>query len=297
MVERLFPVWADAEHVFHKGAAAHPECPERVEAILAALPYEKVEVRLLREPLPDEVRAAVLGKGKTWTMTKDADTYKTAATPLLLERGWHLLDEAVDTLRSGETKRGFVLIRPPGHHAGPFGLPSGFCHQNNIWHCAERFYASGWTKIAILDWDVHHGDGTEAIVAHKGYLFPGVRFCSIHAFGAGVYPGTGAASRSDTVLNLPLPVGCGPRSFLKEFRTEALPYLLEKGTPDVILVSAGYDAHKDDPMGYMRLEDETYTTLSEDLKGVGCPVLFVLEGGYNTAALGRCVAATIAPWL
>ena len=86
-------------------------------------------------------------------------------------------------------------------------------------------------------------------------------------------------------------------SFLRTFRTEALPYLLEKGKPDVILVSAGYDAHKDDPMGYMRLEDDTYAAMSEDLKGIGCPVLFVLEGGYNTAALGRSVAATIRPWL
>ena len=274
----------------------HPESPERVEAILAALPAG-VDLRIWRSPLPAEVRSAVDKKGQAWSKTLDADTYKTAATPFLLERGRELLNAAVDAVLTGETNRGFALIRPPGHHAGPLNIPTGFCHQNNLWHCAERFYAAGKTQIAMLDWDVHHGDGTEAILAHKGAAYPGIRFCSIHAFGPGIYPGTGAASRSDTILNLPLPRGCGPVSFLRSFRTEALPYLLEKGKPDVILVSAGYDAHKDDPMGYMRLEDDTYAAMSEDLKGIGCPVLFVLEGGYNTAALGRSVAATIRPWL
>jgi acetoin utilization deacetylase AcuC-like enzyme len=293
-----FPVWVDLEHIHHFGDRMHPEHPGRVERILMELHHvfgNKIDLHANADPLPEDILAACTKK-TSWRPTTDGDTYETAATELLLERGRAMLDAAVDTLIEGSPRHnncGFVLIRPPGHHAGPDDIPTGFCHQNNVWHAALRFAEAGYENITIFDWDVHHGDGTEAIWRSSPPLSP-IRFCSMHAFGPGIYPGTGEAFESRGLLNVPVAKGTGGRSYYKLFREKVLPFL---ESADVILISAGYDAHADDPMGYLRLDEETYYAMSRDVKGLGCPVLFVLEGGYNPDALARSVVATMRPWL
>lgn len=288
-----YPVWVDFQHIHHFGDAMHPEHPARVERILEELGRvlgTKIDLHASTESLESTIVAACSKKG-AWSRTTDGDTYKTPATAVLVERGTAMLKEAVDHLVAGKSRSGFVLIRPPGHHAGPGKSPAGFCHKNNVWHAALRFWDAGYKNIGIFDWDVHHGDGTEAL--WRLSRSP-IRFCSMHAFGPDIYPGTGAAFESKGLLNVPLPKGTGPRTYYKMFQEKVLPFL---ETSDVVLISAGYDGHKDDPMGYLRLDEEVYFAMSRDLKGLGCPVLFVLEGGYNADALARCVVATIGPWL
>ncbi len=288
-----YPVWVDPAHIHHYGGAVHPEHPARVERIVAEvgrLLHPKIDFRVTTEPL-DPALVAACNKKKAWSLLGDGDTYQTAATEALLERGCVMLDEAVDELAAGSHCSAFVLIRPPGHHAGPDGLHAGFCHQNNVWHAALRFCAAGFTNVTIFDWDVHHGDGTEAL--WRASTDP-IRFCSMHAFGPGIYPGTGHAYESEGLLNVPVREGTGSRTYYQLFREKVLPFL---ETADVLLISAGYDGHKEDPMGYLRLDEDTYRAMSRDLKEVGCPVLFVLEGGYNTDALARSVVETIRPWL
>ncbi len=250
----------------------------------------RIDLHANAEPLTAEVLAACTKKSD-WRPLTDGDCYETAATEPLLERGREMLDAAVDHLVAGHNHSAFVLVRPPGHHVGAHSIPSGFCHQNNVWHAALRFAAAGYKKITIFDWDVHHGDGTEAL--WRATHAP-IRFCSMHAYGPGIYPGTGAAFESSDLLNVPVAKGTGARSYYRLFREKVFPFL---ETSDAIIISAGYDAHADDPMGYLRLDEEVYRAMSRDLKEVGCPVLFVLEGGYNPDALARSVVATIRPWL
>ena len=288
-----YPVWVDSQQKYHFGDAMHPEHPTRVERILIELHSvlgSKVDFHATTDPLEASLLAAC-SKKSAWSRTTDGDTYRTPATDVLVERGQRMLDDAVEHLAAGKSRSGFVLIRPPGHHAGPGNRPAGFCHKNNVWYAALRCVDAGYKNVGIFDWDVHHGDGTEAL--WRLSRAP-IRFCSMHAFGPDVYPGTGAAFESKGLLNVPLPKGTGPRTYYKAFQENVLPFL---ETSDIILISAGFDGHKDDPMGYLRLDEEVYFAMSKDLKGLGCPVLFVLEGGYNPEALARSVVATIGPWL
>lgn len=287
-----FPVWVDYQHIHHFGDKLHPEHPARIECTLREIHRvfgSRITLHGNTIRLEEDIITAC-SRRKPWSLLADGDTYRTAATPFLLKRGREMLDAAVDDLVSSK-RGGFVLIRPPGHHAGPGDSPGGFCHQNNIWYTALQCCKAGFKNVAIFDWDVHHGDGTETLCRSSHHP---IRFCSMHAYGLDIYPGTGDAYESDKILNIPLPCGTGSRTYLRMFREKVLPFL---ETADILLISAGYDAHKEDPMGYLRLDEDTYKTMSEDLKGLGRPVLFVLEGGYNPDALARSVVATITPWI
>lgn len=288
-----YPVWVDPQQIHHCGSAIHPEHPARVITTLEEIERSlagKVAINSNQLPLAPSITAAC-SKPHSWRMLADGDTYATRATAALLVRGQGLLNAAVDHLAAGHHPSAFVLIRPPGHHAGPGNTPAGFCHQNNVWHAALRFIRAGFQNVAIFDWDVHHGDGTEALLRQSHHP---IRFCSMHAYGPDIYPGTGAAIDTPTLLNIPLAKGTGPRTYYQIFQEKVLPFL---ESADVILISAGYDGHADDPMGYLRLNEEVYHSMSKDLKGLGVPVLFVLEGGYHVGALARSVVATITPWL
>jgi acetoin utilization deacetylase AcuC-like enzyme len=202
---------------------------------------------------------------------------------------------AAERLKSGG---GFAFcgLRPPGHHAER-DRAMGFCLLNNVAVAAAHAIAElGVERILVLDWDVHHGNGTEAIF----YDSPQVLYMSIHQ--SPLYPGTGAATDVGSgegegyTVNLPVPPGSGPDQFLSLVQTVVVPIGLE-WRPDLICISAGYDAHRDDPLANCELDDAAYGEMAATMRDLaaelGVPVLICLEGGYSLGALSRSVVATL----
>lgn len=204
--------------------------------------------------------------------------------------------EMVDALLEEQTRTAFSLIRPPGHHAMPT-YTMGFCLFNNIALAARRALDQGLQRILILDWDAHHGNATE----HMFYQDPRVLFVSWHQFPN--WPGTGAAedlgcgAGYGTNVNIPMPLKYGDREYLRTFRELVIP-LAEAYRPELILVSAGYDAHLADLLTDMGLTASGYAQLTEEVmklahRWTGGKVGFILEGGYNVTALAACVEGTL----
>jgi acetoin utilization deacetylase AcuC-like enzyme len=209
----------------------------------------------------------------------DADTPCTSTTyeAALLAAG-----AAIEAVRRG----GFALARPPGHHADP-ERAMGFCIFNSIavatrWAQAEM----GLGRIAILDWDVHHGNGTQAIVGDDPTIF----FVSLHQWP--FYPGTGGpGEQGETLLNLPLPAGTGDQGFMAAFdRAEKAIAAFE---PELLLVSAGFDAHAADPLAQLELSTGTFEELARRATALAPRVAAVLEGGYNLDTLPDLVASAL----
>lgn len=300
-------VWSEA-YLDHE-TGSHPESPERWVAIELALraaglfevlpvlapeaaPVERV-LTVHGEGLVERVRAAA-ERGGAWL---DPDTwvsplsYETA----LLAAGGACL--AVDAVLEGRAPRAFALVRPPGHHAEP-NRAMGFCLFNNIAVAARHAQAvHGIERVAIVDWDVHHGNGTQAIFWED----PSVLFVSLHQYP--FYPGSGSRQEEGegpgrgTTINLPLPAGTGEDVYLAAFDGVVVP-ALRTFAPDLILVSAGFDAHADDPLAQMRLRTESFALMAERLRDAaaelcGGRLVLVLEGGYNLKALGDSAVATI----
>jgi acetoin utilization deacetylase AcuC-like enzyme len=190
----------------------------------------------------------------------------------------------------------FCGLRPPGHHAER-DRAMGFCLFNNVAVASAHAVAElGVERVLVLDWDVHHGNGTEAIF----YGSSQVLYASIHQ--SPLYPGTGAATDAGTgegegyTVNLAVPPGSGPDEFLSLVQTVVVPIAREWG-PGLICVSAGYDAHRDDPLANCELDDAAYADLAATMRDLaaelGVPVLICLEGGYSLGALSRSVVATL----
>lgn len=206
---------------------------------------------------------------------------------------------AIDAIAAGEARSAFVLGRPPGHHAtGERAM--GFCLLNTIAIAAAHALESGFPRVAIVDWDVHHGNGTQDIF----YARDDVLFCSTHRYGGRFFPGTGAADErgvgdgEGSTVNVPLRAGDGDRQVVDAFESVILPEV-ERFAPDLVLISAGYDAHRDDPLGGLDVTDEGFRTLASGVIDVahrhaGGRVLAVLEGGYHPIASARCVVDTLA---
>jgi acetoin utilization deacetylase AcuC-like enzyme len=237
-----------------------------------------------------------------WTTTqKDLwlgpDTYTTPASyeAARLAAGAGMV--AVEAVVAGQVSNAFALIRPPGHHATPT-QPMGFCLLNNIAIAARHAIQTlGVERVAIVDYDVHHGNGTQDCFYDDGQVL----FCSTHAWP--LYPGTGAASEVGaedgyaTTLNLPVPYATGDAGFRQIYDEVVLP-ALRSFAPGLILVSAGYDAHWDDPLGPLALSIDGYAALTQRLVGLagelcGGRIVLLLEGGYSLPALAGGVLASL----
>ena len=284
----------------HEMGAGHPESPARLKAILEGLDASGLMARL-------DVREAPLAAREHLERVHDIDHVEGifGAAP---QRGYAYLDPdtsmnpksldaalraagavvaATDAVMSGEVQNAFCAVRPPGHHATP-RRPMGFCLFNNVavgaMHALE---AHGLERVAVLDFDVHHGNGTEDAF-HED---PRVMLCS--TFQHPYYPYSGADSGNEHIINVPLAAmtdGAGFRQAVERFWLPAL----ARFRPQLVFVSAGFDAHRDDPLAYLKLADEDYRWVTERLVEVADRdaqgrVVSTLEGGYNTQALARCV--------
>ncbi|HEX4108277.1 MAG TPA: histone deacetylase [Solirubrobacteraceae bacterium] len=198
-------------------------------------------------------------------------------------------------LERGPASSGLAVHRPPGHHAEP-ARAMGFCLLGNIAIAAREALAAGARRVLIVDFDVHHGNGTEAIFRADRQVL----FCSIHQ--SPLYPGTGAASSVGEgpghgfTANLPVPPGSGDETFVSLVEHVALP-LGRTYEPDLVLVSAGFDAHEDDPLAGCRVSDAGYVAMTAALRRLALelevPLGLVLEGGYDLGVLARCVPAVL----
>jgi acetoin utilization deacetylase AcuC-like enzyme len=287
----------------------HPERPERISSARTKLEQQSYfgslkqfpkrfatdeELRLVH---PQDHITRVENMSQRGGGMLDADTVvsRRSAEAARLAVGAGL--QAVDALVRGEAERAFLLVRPPGHHALA-DRAMGFCLFSNIAVCARYAQQQGFAKVAIVDWDVHHGNGTEAIV----YDDPTVLFTSIHQYP--FYPGTGAASDTGrgagegATLNVPMAAGSSDADYERQFRDRIIP-ALERFQPDILLISAGFDAHRADPLGGMHLSTEVFARLTAMVTTVAnaqCNgrVISMLEGGYDLTALADAVEAHVA---
>ena len=224
----------------------------------------------------------------------DADTVLSPGSGEAALRAAGAVIAAVDAVIAGEAKNAFCAVRPPGHHAEPLHA-MGFCLFNNAAIGAFRARAMhGLTRIAVVDFDVHHGNGTQAAFEAD----PNLLYASTHQMP--LYPGTGAASEHGVgnIVNVPLAPMSGSREFRHAFTTQILPALEQFG-PELILVSAGFDAHRSDPLAQLMLVEADFAWVTERLLEVAAHhargrLVSTLEGGYDLAALAASAAAHVA---
>jgi acetoin utilization deacetylase AcuC-like enzyme len=260
---------------------AHPESPERLDVLLAAFPWREARAAdragVERCHATEYVAGVHAIEAPTWL---DADTvcFPTSYDAALLAAG-----AACDAVDAGA----FAFVRPPGHHALP-DRAMGFCLFDNVAIAARHAQNElGIERVAIVDWDVHHGNGTEAIFLDD----PSVLFVSMHQWP--FYPGTGApGSGNATTLNVPLPAGSGDTAYERAFVETVEPAVLAF-EPELVIVSAGFDAHEEDPLAGMLVTADGFRMLARRSAALAPRTAAVLEGGYNLATLPALVAAAL----
>ncbi|HXZ93539.1 MAG TPA: histone deacetylase family protein [Burkholderiales bacterium] len=284
----------------HDMGAHHPECPERLGAIEDQLIASGVAQYLARYEAPlasddalarvhplEYVRAIREVAPAHGTVHLDPDT---AMNPYSLAAALRAAGAAVlatDLVIAGEAENAFCAVRPPGHHACR-ARPMGFCIFNNVAVAARHAVrAHGVERVAIIDFDVHHGNGTEDIFAHDENVLMASTFQ--HPF----YPYSGTEDPAPNMVNVPLAAGAGSKEF-REAVSEAWIPALEAFQPQLVIFSAGFDAHAEDDMAMLRLGDADYGWATAKVKEVadrtaGGRIVSVLEGGYALSALGRSV--------
>lgn len=286
----------------HDAGPWHPEAPERLAAIEDHLiatgldpllrHYEAPQVtreQLLRVHDADYLDALDTRSPEHGVIHVDPDT---AMNPYTLEAARHAAGavvRAVDLLLAGEVQNAFCGVRPPGHHAERHRA-MGFCFYNNVAVGAAHALASGQVqRVAIVDFDVHHGNGTEEIFHHSRQVL----FCS--SFQHPFYPYTDLNFRAPNVIHAPIPAGLGSEAFRVAVDEEWLP-ALARFAPQMLFISAGFDGHRDDEMSQLCLTEDDYAWVTRVLHAVAAEhadgrIVSVLEGGYDLPALARSVRA------
>ncbi len=306
MTTLLFSHESSARHDTGQG---HPERPDRIRAVMEALAADRFDALDRREaPEADladldrvhpagyveRLLAAVPEDG---LVRIDPDTVMSPESGEAALRASGAIIAAIDAVAAGAADNAFCAVRPPGHHAEP-GRSMGFCLFNNIAVGALHARAAhGLEKIAVVDFDVHHGNGTQAVFESD----PGLLFASTHEYP--LYPGTGAASETGVgnVFNVPLASGSGSAEFRAGVEGHILPALREF-RPDLILVSAGFDGHARDPLASLRLVEDDYAWITRELCALagelcGGRLVATLEGGYDLDALAASVSAHVGEML
>jgi acetoin utilization deacetylase AcuC-like enzyme len=260
----------------------HPESPRRLEVLLEAIGSWTEAVPATAEQVerchtPEHVQRIQGLSGPTW-LDGDTPASETSYEAALIAAGG-----AIQAAATG----GFALVRPPGHHA-PADRAMGFCLFNNVAIAARAAQAElGLGRVAIVDWDVHHGNGTQDIFWDDDTVL----FVSLHEWP--FYPGTGAPGEgNETTLNVPLGAGSGNEEYLRAFEDIVEPAVRDFG-PDLLLVSCGFDAHADDPLASMEVTGHGFRELARRCRGLAPRTAAVLEGGYNLETLPGLVHATL----
>jgi acetoin utilization deacetylase AcuC-like enzyme len=298
----------DREFLKHMPGRGHPERPERLRVLLDLAETldagrfqllhpraaSRSEIELCHDPKYVELVESTASLSQ-YALDGDTITSHDSFAVALLATGGFLT--LLDSVAAGESSNAFAMVRPPGHHALR-SRAMGFCLFNTIAVGAQYLKtAHGAKRIAIVDWDVHHGNGTQEAF----YDDPSVLFVSTHQYP--FYPGTGGVSEVGVkegtafTINIPLPAGCGDAEYLRVFRDVVIP-AVERFEPEWILVSAGFDPHRQDPLAGMNVTEAGFSQMARamlQMANVHCggKIAFLLEGGYDLTALKSSVAGVL----
>ncbi len=296
---------SDPQFLDHLMPAGHPERPDRLRAIEKALADPRFAALLREGAAPGELALAELAHPEAYVREiaghapsegfafLDADTTMSPGSLPAAVAAMGSVRRAVQAVLAGEAANAFVAARPPGHHAER-ETAMGFCLFNTVAVAARLAQRGGAKRVAIVDWDVHHGNGTQDIF----WADPDVLFVSSHEMP--LYPGTGERDERGehgTIVNVPLRAGDDGARFREAFEAAVFPRVAAH-RPDIILISAGFDAHRRDPLANLRLEATDFAWATEKLMGLaqqhcGGRIVSLLEGGYDLEGLSTSVAAHV----
>ena len=299
----MIQVYTHPACLAHDTGPEHVERPARLSTVLRALEAAHPDIDWQQAPratrgqllrVHDEaLLASVLEATPHGLIQLDPDTVLSPGSAEAALRAAGAGVAAVDAVLEGRTPRAFCAVRPPGHHATAT-TAMGFCLFNNIAVAARHALDKhGLERVVIADFDVHHGNGTQAIFAQE----PRLRFASSHQWP--LYPGSGAHNETGigNLANAPLPEAAGSAAFRAAWKTELLPFL-DTFKPQLVLMSAGFDGHRRDPLANLQLDANDYAWITRELVGIasrhcGGRVVSMLEGGYDLTALAECSVAHV----
>ncbi|MGH6950088.1 MAG: histone deacetylase family protein [Vitreimonas sp.] len=290
----------------HEPPRGHAEHAGRLKAVLDALkdaPLDRREAPYAERSALERVHPAAyldaldlaFAEAREAYVRLDPDTFISAGSREAAYRASGACVAAVDAVMGGDDDMAFCAVRPPGHHAEPIA-PMGFCIFNNVAVGAmHALDAHGLSRAAVVDFDVHHGNGTQTVAEREARMM----FLSTHQ--SPLYPGTGSADETGlahNVVNAPLPAGAGSVAWRQAMQARVLP-ALDAFAPQLVFVSAGFDAHKADPLAQMELETEDFAWVGRELRALALrhckgKLVSTLEGGYDLAALAGSAAAFLA---